>query len=181
MANRQRETHQQIQQESADSHLSEYRDDRFIAALLVGGVGGQTFMEMNVPKIPKGKIVVHQIFRGEPHAWQRATQGKFGRFRLVDSPENVKAKKELVEKFEWKYPRFAPIARQRNLGTQMFFQTCSTSKDKDNMEKLVNDAFNGVIWIDDRQIKEGYQRVRVVPESMPAFTQLVVYLLDYGS
>ncbi len=129
---------------------------------------------MHAPKIDPKSVRVNLVIRGEPLAWKR-TGHAYSRF--FDNAENVKAKDELVKKFEWAYPKWKPIER-RNLGTQMFFQTRSDSKDKDNLEKLVNDAFNGVIWADDRQIKEGYQRVHVWPTQ--PFTQLVVYLLEVG-
>jgi Holliday junction resolvase RusA-like endonuclease len=131
-------------------------------------------MEMNAPKIRPDKILINVVIEGEPLAWKRASRCGA---RSFDNPENAKAKEYLVERFEWAYPRFAPIEK-RDLGVQMFFQTQFDSKDKDNMEKLVNDAFNGVIWADDRRIKEGYQRVNVWPRK--PFTQIVVYLLGGG-
>jgi len=131
-------------------------------------------MEMNAPKIEPSKVLINLVLRGEPLAWKRASRCGA---RTFDNPENAKAKEFLVERFEMAYPRFVPIEK-RDLGVQLFFQTMFDSKDKDNMEKLVNDAFNGVIWADDRRIKEGYQRVRVWP-SKP-FTQIVVYLLGGG-
>lgn len=135
-----------------------------------------TSIEMHAPKVKRENVRINLIVRGEPLAWKRAQRCGS---RTFDHPENLKAKDELREKFEWAYPQFQPIEGRR-LGVQLFFQTSYDSKDKDNMEKLVNDAFNGVIWADDRQIKEGYQRVNVTSKS-PAFTQLVVYLLDYGA
>jgi Holliday junction resolvase RusA-like endonuclease len=142
-------------------------------------MGTMRKIEMNAPQVKAENVRINFIVRGEPLAWKRATFAKYGRFRQVDDPENVKAKDELREKFEWAYPNFKPIEKRR-LGVQLFFQTSYDSKDKDNMEKLVNDAFNGVIWADDRQIKEGYQRVNVTDRD-PAFTQIVVYLLDWGA
>lgn len=133
-------------------------------------------IEMNAPKVKKENVRINFIARGEPLAWKRPQRRGA---RTFDDPENAKAKAELIEKFEWAYPGFRPIEKRR-LGVQLFFQTSYDSKDKDNMEKLVNDAFNGVIWADDRQIKEGYQRVNVTDRD-PAFTQIVVYLLDWGA
>jgi hypothetical protein len=131
-------------------------------------------MEMNPPVIRPDKILVNVVIEGEPLAWKRpARKGAY----TYDDPENIKAKDFLRERFEWAYPRFAPIEK-RDLGVQLFFQTAWDSKDKDNMEKLVNDAFNGVIWADDRRIKEGYQRVSVWPTK--PFPQIVVYLLGGG-
>lgn len=47
------------------------------------------------------------------------------------------------------------------------------------MQKLLEDAFNKIVWRDDRQIKETYVRVNVWP--VKPCTQFVVYLLDVGA
>lgn len=130
---------------------------------------------MYAPKVDPKSVRVNLIVRGEPSAWKRAGHA-YSRF--FDNAENVKAKKELVEKFEWAYPRWKTIEARR-LGVQMFFQTLYDSKDADNLAKLVHDAFNGGIWQDDRQIKELYVRVNVAKQT--PFTQLVVYLLEVGA
>jgi hypothetical protein len=135
----------------------------------------QGWLEMNAPKIDPARVRLNLVFRGEPHAWQRPTQPRFGRWRLIDTPENVEAKKLLVERFEWANPKWRPIV-QRLLGVQMYFRTLYNSKDASNLQKLVEDAFNKKIWNDDRQIKETYVRVEVSKTN--PFTQLVVYLLD---
>jgi Holliday junction resolvase RusA-like endonuclease len=136
------------------------------------------WIEMHAPKIDPKSVRINLIFRGEPHAWQRPTNAKFGRWRIVDTAENVAAKEALVERFEWHHPKFAPIS-ERRLGIQLYFRTFYNSKDASNLQKLVEDAFNRKIWEDDRQIKETYVRVEV--SNTNPFTQLVVYLLDAGS
>jgi Holliday junction resolvase RusA-like endonuclease len=136
-------------------------------------------MEMHAPAVNKENVRINLIVRGEPQAWKRATFAKFGRFRMIDHPDNRKAKDKLCEKFNWGYPQFKAIEKRR-MGVQMFFQTKYDSNDADNLAKLVHDAFNGKIWADDRQVKELYVRVNVTSKQ-PAFTQLVVYLLEVGA
>ena len=127
---------------------------------------------MHAPKLPVHQIKGNLLIRGEPQPWQRA--GRVGA-RTFDDPKNVVAKAKLKEHFEMAYPEFLAI-RERRLGTQMFFQTADDSADIDNLHKLVNDAFNGIIWADDKQIKEAYQRINVWPTK--PFFHLVVYLLE---
>ena len=145
---------------------------------MVADITQAGWLEMHAPKIDRTSVQVNLIFRGEPHAWQRPTQAKFGRWRIVDTSENVAAKQSLVERFEWHHPKFAPIS-ERRLGIQLYFRTNDNSKDASNLQKLVEDAFNRKIWDDDRQIKETYVRVEVSKTN--PFTQLVVYLLGAGS
>lgn len=132
-------------------------------------------LEMHAPKVNPKSVRVNLIVRGEPSAWKRAGHA-YSRF--FDNSENVKAKKELVKKFEWAYPRWKTIEHRR-MGVQLFFCTLFDSKDADNLSKLVLDAFTGKIWADDRQVKELYCRVNV--EKRNPFLQLAVYLLDVGA
>jgi Holliday junction resolvase RusA-like endonuclease len=129
-------------------------------------------IEMHAPKIQPHQVRVNLLIRGEPQPWQRA--GRVGA-RTFDDPKNVRAKAKLKEHFEMAYPEFQAIDNRR-LGVQMFFQTADNNSDLDNLEKLVGDAFQGIIWANDRQIKENYGRVNVWPTK--PFMQLVVYLLD---
>lgn len=133
------------------------------------------YPEMHAPVIDPAKIRINIWFKWEPHSWERAAFSKYGAFRQVDTADNKKAKKKLVERFEWSYPDWKTIEHRR-LGVQMCFRTANDSKDADNLAKLVHDAFNKKIWHDDRQIKELY--ARVIVSTAPPFTQLVVYLLD---
>jgi Holliday junction resolvase RusA-like endonuclease len=135
----------------------------------------EKWLETHAPKIDPRSVRVNIMFHGEPHAWQRPTQPKFGRWRLIDTNDNGEAKEMLRRYFDWAYPKWQMIS-QRNLGIQLYFRTLYDSKDASNLQKLVEDAFNLKIWTDDRQIKETYTRVQVANDK--PFTQLVVYLLD---
>jgi Holliday junction resolvase RusA-like endonuclease len=136
-------------------------------------------LEMHAPKVKPHNVRVNMMIRDcEPQSWQRPTQSRYGRWRLVDTPENRAWKAKLREKFDLAYPRFEPIEHRR-LGLQCFFQTAYDSNDADNLAKNVCDAFNKKIWYDDRQVKELYSRVHVWP-SKP-FVQIVVYLLEVGA
>lgn len=138
----------------------------------------KTWLEMHAPKVDPKKVIVNMILRGEPQPWKRVTQAKFGKWRLVNPMENVQAQTNLRKAFKVAYPKFEAIEKRR-LGVQYFFRTRFDSSDEDNLSKQVNDAFNKVIWADDRIIKEKYIRVDVTDRS-EAFVQIVVYLLDYG-
>lgn len=130
--------------------------------------------ELTAPKVTKQSVVVNLVIRGEPHAWKRAAR-RGG--RTFDDPENIKAKENLVEKFEWAYPKWKQPISRRRLGVQIFAQTHQNANDIDNFAKLPLDAFNKKIWYDDRQICELYVFKHVVVPVEPAFLQIAVYLL----
>lgn len=131
---------------------------------------------LHAPKVDPRQVRVNFLFRGEPAAWKRTTQSKYGRWRLVDPPENIKAKSDYLEAFTTAYPRFQPIDHRR-IGVQFYFETYWDSKDADNLAKLPMDCFRSVIWSDDRQIKELYVRVNPIGRGQ-AFMQMAVYLLE---
>lgn len=131
---------------------------------------------LHAPKVDPRQIKINFLFRGEPAAWKRVTQARYGRFRMVDPPENIKAKADYVDAFRTAYPRFQPIEKRR-LGVQFYFETYWDSKDADNLVKLPMDCFHDVIWTNDRQIKELYVRVNPISRGL-AFMQMAVYLLE---
>lgn len=133
---------------------------------------------MHAPKVDARNVRINFLLRGESMGWKRATFAKFGRFRMINHPDNQKEKKRLREAFGHAYPRF-PVIRDRRLGVQLFFQTRYDSNDADNLSKQVMDAFNGVVWNDDHIVKELYARVNV-SKSEP-FMQMAVYLLEVGA
>ncbi len=78
-------------------------------------------------------------------------------FRIMSKPatrgSNYYSTRELIKRKAWKYFK-KPLAGKVNI-TYKFF-TDNWRLDIDNMEKLVNDALNGVAWLDDRQIIESH-------------------------
>lgn len=131
---------------------------------------------LHAPKVDPRQVRVNFLFRGEPAAWKRVTQARYGRFRMIDPPENIKAKEEYVAAFKTAFPGFRTIEKRR-LGVQFYFETYYDSKDVDNLAKLPMDCFRKVIWNDDRQIKELYVRVNPIGRGQ-AFMQMAVYLLE---
>jgi Holliday junction resolvase RusA-like endonuclease len=95
------------------------------------------------------KVILNAFFPGEPVTWKRA-QGR-GR-RRFNSKFMENAKKRLRRQFKMIRPRWKCDGLAR-FGVQAIYQT-STRGDGDNFEKLVFDAFQGVIWENDEQIDE---------------------------
>jgi Holliday junction resolvase RusA-like endonuclease len=113
---------------------------------------------------------------GEPKGKQRAIAGKsFGSGKIVmrTPPETIAREKEILHLFKSRFPNHRPwsgpilfritaifgipayfTAQQRALA--MEGKVYATKKpDKDNIEKLVLDALNGIAWVDDAQLSGG--------------------------
>jgi len=131
-------------------------------------------LEMHAPKVVPANVRVNLLCKSQPQQWKRPIRK--GRF-TYDHPKNIAAKETLLWEFKAMYPRFKPIAEPRRIGVQMYFETYDNNRDADNFAKLPLDAFTGIIWADDRQIKELYVRVHVDPKGSGCF-QFVVYLLE---
>lgn len=121
-----------------------------------------------------GKVIVNAIFPGEPVAQERAQRS--GR-RTFEAKKSRLAKKRL----RWQYKSLGHKPRPALhcwLGVQLVFTCKDFGKDGDNMEKLVWDAFNGVIWHDDDQIVEWSGRKVRAGLSTPPSTRIVVYVIE---
>jgi Holliday junction resolvase RusA-like endonuclease len=95
-----------------------------------------------------GEMGIHLTIPGEPVAWQRVTRGRDGVARV---PQKTRAAKEAIGwEVRRKYPGVEPLSG--DVMVMLHFNTDSTSKDLDNLSKLVMDALTGIIWIDDRQV-----------------------------
>lgn len=120
------------------------------------------------------KVLLNVLFRGEPVALQRhQMHGKRG-----FTPEKSRqAKEDLGWDLKAAAPHWkAPVGYK--LGVQIVFAVKSSAKDGDNMEKLVFDAFNGIIWEDDSQICECAWRKRSLNlGEKRGSTHLIVYAI----
>jgi Holliday junction resolvase RusA-like endonuclease len=129
------------------------------------------------------RLLINAIFPGRPEALQRArgttrwSRKKNRSFVQTYTPkESQKAKKTLA----WQLKAACPGLRcdgESRFGIQVEFRTDKPKMaDGDNFEKLLLDAFTGVIWNDDEQVDEmQWKRVRgaLVPS-----THFVCYKIE---
>lgn len=117
------------------------------------------------------RVVLNAFFPGEPVTWKRA--GGHGRRRF--NPKFMEnAKKKLRRQLRMILPKLKPDTLSR-FGFQACFSTAHRG-DGDNFEKLVLDAFKGVIWQDDEQVDEGqWSKVYRTPVSGHLGILLIVY------
>lgn len=134
-------------------------------------------------------VLLNVLFHGEPVALQRhqmrgrrgftiGKDGKKKRGREGFTPEKSRqAKEDLGWDLKAAAPHWkAPVGYK--LGVQIVFAVKSSAKDGDNMEKLVFDAFNGIIWEDDSQICECAWRKRSLNlGEKRGSTHLIVYAI----
>lgn len=118
------------------------------------------------------RLLINAIFPGEPIAWQRvALRGPY-----MHKPKETRlAQKKLRRQFKMICPTWRANSRLR-FGTQFVFSISGGAKDGDNLQKLVWDAFNGVIWEDDNQIDEWQGRV-IRHASVPQ-THMIIYSIE---
>ena len=96
---------------------------------------------------------------GHPCAWQRVGNANDGHH--IDTSRNITQKLSIA--WEAKAARVRPVARPGIVlvgvvayldpkGAHTPFPTRRKDGDKDNYDKLVMDALNGVAWVDDVQV-----------------------------
>lgn len=121
------------------------------------------------------RVILNAHFPGDPVPYKRVEW----RGRRALKPEVMAA---WQEKLRTMLKRIAPGLKPSNahFGTQLVFHLapCSPTHepDGDNLEKLVWDAFNGEIWIDDSQIKEWSGRKEL--NSSAPHTHLIAYVIE---
>lgn len=109
---------------------------------------------------------------GAPRPWSRARVGEDGSHY---TPQKCRdAKREFAKVAAAQRPGCWPMQAAFSLDVLCCF-TGAAPADWDNLGKLPSDAFNKVLWNDDRQVLEG--RVRKVPFHHQALTTLVVTVL----
>lgn len=95
------------------------------------------------------KVILNAFFPGEPTTWKRAR----GHGRRRFNPKfMVNAQKRLRRQFQMLEPKWKADDESR-FGIQVTYNI-SQLGDGSNFQKLLEDAFNGVIWGDDEQIDE---------------------------
>lgn len=95
---------------------------------------------------------------GEPISWARA--GRSGRRSFT--PKRVRDAQAHITVEFWKaHPHHVPWDGDVSLSVQ-FFNANRRRRDIDNQLKLVMDALNGVVWVDDVEVQ------RVTAERRPA-------------
>lgn len=116
---------------------------------------------------------------GEPVGWGRPTpvaklRGDGTPFVMMVTQEQTRAVKKAVrDAFRAKYPKHRPWTGPVMLRFTAVFETpasfnkalreaaargllyCTKKPDKDNIEKLIKDALNGVVYCDDQQVMGG--------------------------
>lgn len=124
----------------------------------------------------KRRVILNAHFPGEPIGYKRVEWHG----RRARKPELMAAAQDRLQKA---LERIAPDLKPSNMrfGVQQVFHIgplCSAlhEPDGDNLEKLLWDAFNERIWIDDSQIEE-WQGRKVLNSAEP-HTHLIAYLIE---
>lgn len=117
------------------------------------------------------RVIVNAFFPGEPVTWKRAKAKGSRRF----NPKFMTAAQETLR---WQLKAIAPQLRpngRARFGFQAVFQI-GRRGDGDNFEKLLLDAFSGLIWEDDEQVDEGQWRKD--PGAEEYGIRLIVYSIE---
>jgi Holliday junction resolvase RusA-like endonuclease len=108
----------------------------------------------------KGKKVIFQHFIAQsPVSWKR--QGGAGKFRWSDKKLQQEAKDTLAMEIKAAEPQLRPNGLAR-FGYRACFHIRHRA-DGDNLEKLLMDALQGIVWLDDEQVDEGSWTKKIVP------------------
>ena len=118
--------------------------------------------------------MIELIITGQPVAKGRPKFSRFGKFTKVYTPEKTVNYETLVKlSFQEKYPNFEILQNALRMDITAFFdipKSASKKKylqmiegkirptkkpDRDNIEKIIGDALNGIAYKDDSQIVEG--------------------------
>lgn len=99
------------------------------------------------------RVIINAFFPGAPITWKRAEARGSRRFNPTEMTE---AQDTLRWQLKAIAPRLRPNAKLR-FGYQAVFQI-NRRGDGDNFEKLLLDAFTGLIWEDDEQVDEAQWR-----------------------
>lgn len=126
-----------------------------------------TTIELNLPQRP---IYFFEV-DGEPVACERHRGGRFGNYL----PEKTRrAEQKIAWDFKASFPG-TPLDLIHFYGARLRFFTNKPAKDPDNLQKTVFDALKGVLWKDDRQVREVY--CVVVPNHRPR-TEILLYRVN---
>jgi Holliday junction resolvase RusA-like endonuclease len=118
------------------------------------------------------RVVINAIFPGEPIAWERVS----GHGTRVFKPKATRqAQAKLHRQLKMIAPTIHPNCLSR-FGVQFVFSISGEKKDGDNLEKLVLDAFNKRIWLDDSQVDECQWKVKR-RATVPGI-HMIVYVIE---
>jgi Holliday junction resolvase RusA-like endonuclease len=123
-------------------------------------------------RVDPAAVVCRATIECDPVPWSRAGRGRVGQ---SFTPKRVKDHEELVAgwmKIGWRSPMPRPFAGALGL-VAFFFVTSRRRRDRDNFLKLIQDAGNEEIWLDDSQVVEGFERIFYAP-ARPR-TELLIY------
>ncbi len=119
-------------------------------------------------------LVAHMVIEGEPVSKARARFTGYGGKNRAYTPEKTK---DAENKFAWMFRKAVKgwtLDHISNFGVfAVFYPGTRQRRDVDNMMKLVLDAFNKVIWLDDMQVAEISGRV-VFDDPNPR-TEIAIY------
>lgn len=105
-------------------------------------------------------VLVHLTIPGEPVSKARA---RFTNYRSPNRAYTPEKTRQAEETFAWAFRKTVPGWKPKpsiGFGVMAIFYTESFQRrDVDNMLKLILDAFNGIIWVDDVQVSEVAGRV----------------------
>ena len=98
---------------------------------------------------------------GPPRPWARARVGENGGHYTPQAMRD--AKRDFADIASKRRPPTWPLHAAFGLLVECFFEG-PTPADWDNLGKLPSDAFNGVLWNDDRQVLDGRVRKHLYAE-----------------
>jgi Holliday junction resolvase RusA-like endonuclease len=118
------------------------------------------------------KIVFMHFIRQPPLTWKR--QGATGKFRWRDKKALAKAKENLGWEIKAAEPKLRVNACAR-FGYRAEFHIWNRA-DGDNLEKLLMDALQGIVWLNDEQVDEGAWSKKIVATN--AGIRLMIYEIE---
>lgn len=121
------------------------------------------------------RVILNAVFPGEPSAYKRV-EWRGSRARVPEVMRNAQA--NLRRALKQIAPGLKPSPRRFGVQQIFYLAACHVKHepDGDNLEKLLWDAFNGRIWIEDSQIIEWSGRK--VLGALDPRTHLIVYVIE---
>jgi Holliday junction resolvase RusA-like endonuclease len=117
------------------------------------------------------RLLVHVVVAGEPVAKARPRVVRTGAYT---PRKTLDAEARLLGHLKVQYPRLRPATGLLSVSVETWHKG-APRVDVDNLLKLVLDAFNRVVWVDDSQVVEAHVR-KHVRSSLPR-TDIHVWLV----
>lgn len=126
------------------------------------------------------RVLAHLTLDGEPVSKSRARFTNYRSPNRVYTPEKTRtAENRVAAAFRATVPGWRPSADHGFGVLAVFFAESFQRRDVDNMLKLILDACNGVVWVDDAQVVE--VSGRVVKGVDDPRTEIAVYFCPQSS